>query len=126
MMSFSPSWSTSLSPAWFGGLALAPLQVCKAVNDTLTVVNYRLALLNRMASNPGDAMNPLNWLEVNLMVTEKLIAVAEANVALAAGVASLPLDRPPSARQLSRLQKQAMQPINSTLTANARRLRKRR
>lgn len=93
---------------------------------TAAVLDYRLPLLQAMISDPKAAADPGNWLELNLMVSEKFIAFYQAGTLFALGLARLPLDRPATPRQLARLQREALRPLEDKVRANARRLRGRR
>lgn len=102
----------------------AYFQYWKMALDTTTVLNYRLPLLNTMASEPAAAMNPLNWLEVNRMIGEKMMAFGQANMLLALSAAQLPYGKPLSVEKTLQIQRKALRPVVSTLSQNARRVRK--
>lgn len=100
------------------------LRYCKMTTDTMTVLNHRLPILQEMTSNPAAAYDPLNWLELNRMVSEKMLAFGQANLMLAIGVAQWPLGKAMSAQNILQLQEKSLRPVNRALAANARRVRK--
>ena len=102
----------------------AYFRYCKMVTETVVVLNHRLPILNNIVSNPFAAYNPLNWLEVNRMVGEKMLAFGQANLVVAMNVMQLPYGRTLSAREILRIQQKALVPVSRALTANARRIRR--
>ena len=77
----------------------AYFKYCKMAMDTTTVLNYRLPLLQSMASAPDTSWSLANWLEVNRMVSEKMIAFGQAYMLMAMGVAQLPYGKMPSTKK---------------------------
>ncbi|MGB3222896.1 MAG: hypothetical protein WBB23_08855 [Desulforhopalus sp.] len=108
----------------FNSYMNAYLQYCKMVLDTTTVLNYRLPLLQDMASDPDTLWSQTKWFEINRMISEKMFAFGQANMLLAISVAQLPYGKLPSAEKLLQLQRKVLQPVKTTLSANARRVKK--
>lgn len=104
----------------------AALAYWKIAADSAAVLGYRLPLLSRMASEPAAFWNVANWLEVNRMVSEKLLAYGEVNVVLLQNLLRARVDSVPTPEQLLRLQRRSLRPVQRTLNGNVARLRPRR
>ncbi len=104
----------------------AYFQYCKMAMDTAAVLNYRLPLLQSMASDPAMMWNPGKWFEFNNMLSEKLLAFGQSYMILAMNLAQLPYGKLPSAEKMLQLQRKTLQPVRTTLSANARRLKKKK
>ncbi len=104
----------------------AYFQYCKMVMDTAAVLNYRLPLLQSLASDPDLLWGSTKWFEVNRMVSEKMYAFSEAYILWMTTIAQLPYGKIPSAEKILQLQRKTLRPVKTTLSANARRVKKKK
>ncbi len=104
----------------------AYFQYWKMALDTTAVLNYRLPMLHGMATEPAMLWSPAKWFEVNRMFSEKMFAFGQAYVLLAMNLAQLPFGKYPSAEKIMQLQRKTLRPVKTTLSANARRIKKKK
>lgn len=101
-------------------------QYYKMALDTGSVLNYRLPLLHSMASDNAVLWSPAKWFEVNRMIAEKMFAFSQAYILFATNIAQLLYGKLPSEGKILQVQRKTLQPIKTTLSANARRVRKKK
>ncbi len=94
------------------------------VMDTTAVLNYRLPMLHSMATEPAIFWTSAKWFETNRMVSEKMFAFSQSYMLMVMNLAQLPYGRLPSAKKVLQLQRKILKPVRTTLSANARRAKK--
>ena len=104
----------------------AYFQYCKMAMDTAAVLNYRLPMLHSMASDPAILWSPVQWYEVNTMISEKLLSFGQAYMLLAMNLVQLPYGKLPSVEKVMQIQRKTLQPVKTALSANARRFEKKK
>lgn len=83
-------------------------------------------MLDEMQKDPAAMMNPANWLEINRMVWEKVMAFSQGYLAAAPGMNKLANGQHSNGAKFMqdslKVQQEALRPIQRVVAGNAKRL----